>query len=239
MTAQVKPWGILATLVLGAVALLAGQFAGIAAVAQYAGSLQAVSLLNNDGAAVTVLIFVSTPVQVALLALFARRAGGNAADYLGLIWPRRSEVVFGIIAVGVFVVAGNAITWMLGRNVVTNFQVDIYRTASSAGWLPLLCFAVVAVTPIGEETLFRGFLFRGWLRSPGNAWPVITVTALLWSLIHMQYDWYVIGQVFISGIMLGWLRWATGSTILTTLLHGLINAEGMLETFIRLTTESG
>jgi membrane protease YdiL (CAAX protease family) len=55
----------------------------------------------------------------------------------------------------------------------------------------------------------------------------------------MQYDWYVIGQVFISGIMLGWLRWATGSTILTTLLHGLINAEGMLETFIRLTTESG
>src|SRR5215472_6673901 len=130
VTAQVKPWGILATLVLGAVALLAGQFAGIAAV--------------------TVLIFVSTPVQVALLALFARRAGGNAADYLGLIWPRRSEVVFGIIAVGVFVVAGNAITWMLGRNVVTNFQVDIYRTASSAGWLPLLCFAVVAVTPIGE-----------------------------------------------------------------------------------------
>jgi uncharacterized protein len=44
----------------------------------------------------------------------------------------------------------------------------------------------------------------------------------------------VIFQVFCFGVMLGWLRWATGSTILTMLLHGLINFEGMLETLIAL-----
>jgi len=231
---QAKPWGIFATLVLGAVALLGGQIAGIAAMAWYAGGLNAVPLLNNDGAAVTLLIFVSTPVQVTLLALFALRAGSNVADYLGLIWPRRSEFLFGIAAVVVFVVVGNALTWLLGRDIVTDFQVNIYRTASTTGWLFLLCFAVVVVTPIGEEVLFRGFLFRGWLRSPSKPWLVIAVTALLWALIHVQYDWYVITQVFVSGVVLGWLRWATGSTILTILLHGLINAEGMLETFIRL-----
>jgi hypothetical protein len=32
--------------------------------------------------------------------------------------------------------------------------------------------------------------------------------------------------------MLGWFRWVTGSTILTMVLHGLINFEGMLETFM-------
>ena len=43
---------------------------------------------------------------------------------------------------------------------------------------------------------------------------------------------YVIGQIFIFGVLLGWTRWATGSVILTILLHALINAEGMFETFV-------
>jgi CAAX protease family protein len=93
---------------------------------------------------------------------------------------------------------------------------------------------VVAATPIGEESLFRGFLFRGWLRSPRDAWPVILLTAFLWSIVHVQYDWFVIAQVFCFGVLLGWLRWASGSAILTMLLHALINAEGMFETFLTL-----
>jgi CAAX protease family protein len=38
----------------------------------------------------------------------------------------------------------------------------------------------------------------------------------------------------VSGLLLGWLRWASGSTLLTMLLHGLINFEGMLETILAL-----
>ena len=189
---------------------------------------------SGDGVAVTLIIFVSTPIQLLLLAVFAQRAGGNAALYLGLTRPRRSEVVFGVAAVVALIVAGNALSWLLGKNIVTPFQSDIFRTAEAAGWLPLLLLllAVVVVTPIGEETLFRGFLFRGWLRSPRDAWAVIVVTALLWALIHVQYDWYVTGQIFAFGLLLGWMRWCTGSTILTILLHALINLEGMLETFV-------
>ena len=67
----------------------------------------------------------------------------------------------------------------------TQFQLDIYRTASAAGWLPWLLLTVVVVTPIGEEMLFRGFLFRGWHRSPRDVWPVIVVTALLWAVARM------------------------------------------------------
>ena len=130
------------------------------------------------------------------------------------------------------IIVGNAVSWLLGHIIVTPFQLDIYRTAAAAGWLPLLWLAVVVVTPIGEETLFRGFLFRGWLRTPRDVWPVILVTALLWAMVHVQYDWYVIAQVFVFGVMLGWLRWATGSTILTMLLHAMINCEGMLETVV-------
>jgi membrane protease YdiL (CAAX protease family) len=35
-------------------------------------------------------------------------------------------------------------------------------------------------------------------------------------------------------LLLGWMRWVSGSTILTILLHALINCEGMLETLFSL-----
>ena len=88
------------------------------------------------------------------------------------------------------------------------------------------------MTPFGEETLFRGFLFRGWFREAKDAWPAIIATAALFGLLHVQYDWFVIAQVFGFGVLLGWMRWVSGSTLLTMLLHGLINFEGMIETLI-------
>ena len=142
--------------------------------------------------------------------------------------------MFGIAATVVMITAGNVLSWLLGHNLVTPFQLDIYTTASAGGWLLWLWLAIVVFTPIGEEILFRGFLFRGWMHKPSDAWPVIVITSLLWALIHVQYDWYVIGQIFIFGLLLGWTRWASGSVILAILLHALINAEGMFETFIDL-----
>jgi len=169
-----------------------------------------------------------------LLAIMARQAGSSAAEYLGLTLPRKCDVVIGIIVVSVFIVLIDGISWLSGRDLVTPFQLDMYRTASAAGWLPWLLLTAVVVAPIGEETLFRGFLFRGWHRSNRDAWAVIIVTALLWALVHPQYELYYMAQVLAYGLVLGWLRWVSGSTILTILLHGLINLEGMLETFIAL-----
>ena len=230
-----QPWGRWATLGLGLVALLGGQAAALVALQWWFGRpLTQMPDFSGDGVAATVVIFVSIPVQLALLFLLAQKPGGSAADYLGLKVPSRGELMVGISATVALIVVGDVLTWLLGHFLVTPFQLDIYRTASAAGCLPLLWLAVVVVTPIGEESLFRGFLFRGWLRAPRDVWPVILVTAFLWAIVHVQYDWFVIFQVFCFGVMLGWLRWATGSTILTMLLHGLINVEGMLETLIAL-----
>jgi membrane protease YdiL (CAAX protease family) len=231
----VKPWGRLTTFGLGIVAMLAGQFAALIALAWWLDApLAKLPDFAGDGVSVALIIFVSTPIQLLLLATFAQHKGGNASAYLGLNFPRRSEVVFGIVAVVAMIIAGNVISWLLGINIITPFQSDIFRTAEAAGFLPLLVLltAVVVVTPIGEETLFRGFLYRGWLQSPRDAWAVIGTTALLWAIIHLQYDWYVTGQIFAFGLLLGWIRWCTNSTILTVLLHALINLEGMLETFV-------
>jgi membrane protease YdiL (CAAX protease family) len=178
-------------------------------------------------------ILVSAPVQVAILALAAGYKG-NVAEYLGYKLPRRGELVFSLAVLAAMIAVGDAISWLAGRSIVDRFQTDIYQAASSVNQLPLLLVAVVVLIPIGEETLFRGFLMRGWLRSPRSAWPVIVITAALFAVVHVQYDWFLIGQVFAFGVLFGWTRWATGSTVLTMALHAVVNIEGMLETFLTL-----
>ena len=94
MSGDVRPWGIFATFVLGAIALLAGQLSGMAALSR-AGmdSIWGRSRPSSqDGGAIILFIFVSAPVQVAVLVLAAAYKG-NVADYLGYKLPRRGEVV--------------------------------------------------------------------------------------------------------------------------------------------------
>ena len=63
-----RSWGIFATFVLGAIALFAGQLTGIAAlVGWYGFDLRNVPTLNEFGGAIIVFIFVSAPVQVAIV----------------------------------------------------------------------------------------------------------------------------------------------------------------------------
>jgi CAAX protease family protein len=228
----VKPWGIFATFALGAIALTVGQVSGIAAAsALYGFDLKQMSAISRDGGAIVLFICVSAPVQVALLVAAASRKGSVAA-YLGYTLPKRSEVLFGVGALAGLILVGDAVSLLAGRSVVDRFQSDIYEAANSAHMFPLLLFAITVLIPIGEESLFRGFLFRGWLRAERSAWPVIVLTAGLFAIIHVQYDWFLIAQVFAFGVLFGWMRWVTGSTLLTILLHGLVNLEGMIETLL-------
>jgi membrane protease YdiL (CAAX protease family) len=228
---RTKPWGIFATLALGTLALLGGQLAGIGAITGLGLDLSKVETINREGNAFVLLICVSAPVQVALL-VAAAGLRGNPAVYLGYTLPRRSELLVAIAGLAALIVLGDAASLLAGRNVVDRFQSDIYEASNSVNLFPLLLFAITVLIPIGEESLFRGFLFRGWLTSPNRAWPVILITAALFAVIHVQYDWFLIAQVFAFGVYFGWIRWATGSTILTMVLHGLVNLEGMIETLL-------
>lgn len=230
-----KPWGRLSTLGLSAIALLASQAIALAALVWWYGMpLGSLPQLGGDGVAVTIIILVSTPIELVLLVFFAQRAGIDPPDYMAWKKPRRGDLIVGIAVAIAFIMLANAVSWIAGRGIITSFQTDIYTTAAAQGWLPLLWLAVVFVTPLGEESLFRGFLFRGFFRAPNDAWPAIVITALLFAAMHVQYDWFVILQVFGFGLLLGWMRWVSGSTLLTMALHAVINGEGMIETMISL-----
>ncbi len=232
---ETKGWGRWTALGLGLVAALVAQVPALAAYFWWFGFDAAHwADIAHDGVAVTILICVSTPVQIALLAFLARRAGVTATEYLGLTVPRGRDFALAFVAVVVLIAVGDGFNRLRGEDIVTPFQFDIYRTASAADWLPFLWITVVVVAPIGEETLFRGFLFRSWNRSPRDAWVAIAVTALLWAAVHVQYELTVMGEVFVIGLAFGWVRWRTGSTLPTILMHCLLNGAGMLETFLAL-----
>lgn len=106
-------------------------------------------------------------------------------------------------------------------------------TWQTAGFLPLLILAVVFAAPVGEELFFRGFLFRGWSESRLGWRGATLLTAVLWAVIHIQYDWFCVTHIIVGGLMLGWLRYRSGSALLTILLHALMNFIATLEAAVK------
>ena len=90
----------------------------------------------------------------------------------------------------------------------------------------LLFVAVSLLAPIGEELLFRGF-FQQFLES---YWKDITkavlFTSLFFAIIHMNPFWFI--QIYILGVLLGYLAWKTNSIFPSLILHSLNNTVAII-----------
>lgn len=227
-----KVWGLAATLGFGILAFVLGQAVGVAVLA----AVRTFDPLHveYDGTAIAIVTLIANPIQIVTLVLAARLTGSGVSAYFGLNWPRRRDIGIAIAALAVAVVLGDVLTLALGRDLVPTFQLEIHRSASASGTLPLLWLAVVVAAPVGEELLFRGFLFRGLVQGPHDSLPGILVIALIWSLLHIQYDWFGASLVFGLGVMFGYVRLYSRSTTLVILLHVLLNAKSVVETVIAL-----
>ena len=229
-----KIWGYWATFGWAVLAFFAGQLIGFAVILWLrAGDLNAFLETPFDGVLVTLFIVISNPVTIAVIALAVRLVRADQAEYLGFKWPPTRDVIVGIAGLIGLIAVCDALLYLSGGALVTPFQLQSYTTAAAEGWLPAMFAAAVLVAPAGEEIMFRGFLFRGWARSERTVWPAIVVISILWAGLHIQYDWTGILQIFVIGLFLGWVRWRSGSTLLTFLLHALFNVEGTMETLVQ------
>jgi membrane protease YdiL (CAAX protease family) len=160
-----------------------------------------------------------------------RHSRTSFADYLGLRWTTWKNFAFGVVGMIVIMGCWELAGQLTGRDETSSrFMVDILKTARGDGvvWLMVIAFCVAA--PVSEELLARGFLYRGWsdtfLRVPG----AIVLSSLLWTMLHMQYDWFGLLNVFSLGVWFGYLRYRTHSTYLTMVLHGLNNLAATIQT---------
>jgi len=109
-----------------------------------------------------------------------------------------------------------------------DFMEDIL---SGAGWL-LMFVATVIFASFFEEVLFRGFIFVGLLRSKLGVAGAIALTSLVWALLHLQYDLFVMFTICVMGIVMGVTRYKTGSLWSTIIVHSLWNAMAFFITLL-------
>jgi len=133
-----------------------------------------------------------------------------------------------------------SLLWMAGGGVALAFAISILGTLfktpkiplpfeklASTPWM-LIFFGLIAIVfaPVFEELFFRGFVQPLLSRTLGTLAGIV-ITALLFGALHgFEYSWVWQYTVFISlvGIVLGFVRARTGSTIPSTVMHGFFNA---------------
>lgn len=233
-----RKWGYWATLGWAFLAFIAGQFGALAVLLLlHIGDMNALLATPFDGTMITLFIVLSNPITIAVIALAVWIARARQTEYLALTLPAAGDVRVGLVCLVGLIVLSDALLYFGGYPLVTPFQLQSYTSASAQGWLAAMWTGAVIVAPAGEEILFRGFLFRGWVRWPRPVGPAIIaifVISLLWAVLHVQYDWTGIVQILVVGLFLGWMRYVSGSTLLTFFLHALFNVEGTLETVLQL-----
>jgi membrane protease YdiL (CAAX protease family) len=145
-----------------------------------------------------------------------------AADFPGQPWPR----TLALDPVSPIVVGKWLLWWLLMMVAVVlvslalgaNEEPFMTQLLSNPHWLMLLMVSVAA--PVGEELLFRGYLFRAfrhtWLGFSGT----LLLTSLLFASLHMgQYGWYGVAQTFVLALLLGFARERTGSVLTPIAIH--------------------
>ena len=225
-----KPWGLWATVGFGTLIMVLWSVAQGFAGAVLTGRVVTMSDLLARGWLFAWITILSAPVTVVgSVALAGVRKGIGISAYLGLEWPRVSDILRWFMILLGLIAAMDLLSWALGRPVVPEPMIPMFRTAGS---LPLILLALVVAAPLAEEFLFRGFIFTGLLNSRLGAIGAIGFTALTWGAIHLQYDAYGIAAVMVIGILFGLVRWRTGSLWLCVLIHGLMNGSATIEAMI-------
>ena len=208
----------------------AGLVMAMSGVVGQSGAMPSARDFESNGLVIAIATLLSTPVMVVLCLLCAAlRQGLRVGDYLGLNWPPAKTAIGWSLAYLAILIATDGVTTLLGRPMVPEFMVETYQ---SAKLLPLLWIALIVGAPLSEEFFFRGFLFKGLQHSFVRPWGTVVLTAALWAVIHVQYDIYGIGLIFLEGLLLGCARLTTGSVWLCIALHALTNLIATVQTAV-------
>jgi CAAX protease family protein len=190
------------------------------------------SLMHQAGWMALAMI-VSTPFTLSAIWLATRIARQSFADYLALRWPTRREVLRALALMLAVLVVWFVTGWLIGQR-ASEFAIDSYRSAKASGWLAVYVAALVVFVPISEEFVVRGFLFRGWSQSFLGPIGAIVLTSAVWTALHIEYNAFYLSEIFAIGLVLGFFRWRTESTWLTTIVHAAINLCSVIQTAVML-----
>jgi membrane protease YdiL (CAAX protease family) len=100
------------------------------------------------------------------------------------------------------------------------FQPAALEPSSNVVYLIIMVILLVIVAPIFEEFLCRGIMYDALVPYGGGV--AIVVSSLLFGLMHGSLN--MLFYTTAIGFALGYVRYATGSLFVVTILHALLNA---------------
>ncbi len=229
-----KPWGFWATLFFGLAIGLAWVIAQTVVmlilmaveVVREGGDIQALDeealtalAMDGDVLGWTTLISGGAAIFFTFIVIYARRMAPHG--YLGLHAPNPLQILLWIAVTLALNYGHSFLGPIFEREEIPEFMVDTYQTADS---MILMWIAIALMAPLFEEVFFRGFLYTGWRRSWIGPVGAAVVTSLLWTVIHMQYDWFDQSWIFVFGLVLCVARAVTGSLWVPIAMHVFNNA---------------
>lgn len=210
-----EPVWLIASLVLAAVLLSAGEHASKSLVSFFTGTL---------GELVAGALLYAIMLAILVVPTWWRRGGKGIARLLGITKrPSEGIVLLPILAFVAYLVLSVPLAYLssLLPWVDMNQKQDVGFEHLSGQLEYVFAFiALVVLPPLFEETIFRGYLF-GKLRSRFGFWLSALVVSIIFGLAHLQ--WNVSINVAMLSVLLCVLRERTGSIWAGMVVHALKN----------------
>lgn len=235
VTPRWSVWRLIGSVVVVAIAFLASQIVGVIALA-------VVDLLRDpafdarewiergavNGDALAAATLISTLICVPLVFALVSQTQ-NRWHFLRIQRTSARTMLFWVGVLIAVVAVSDLLTLSMGRPIVPDVMVETFSAAN-----PILLFvALTLFAPLFEEVFFRGFLYSGLEAIGARQWVPVVTTAALWSMLHLQYDFYGIVSIFVMGLLLGAARRSTESILPCLVMHFAANAIAYIEAAYR------
>lgn len=170
------------------------------------------------------LVLAGYPILVARL-----KGNGARIDFgLRLTW---SDTGWGVLGglVSLFLAGLAAVVTQQFFPEVTSAAGEVADDLTDEGGraaVVLFALMLMVGAPIVEELFFRGLMFSALRKAGVGAVLTIIISAVVFAGFHIEPLRFLV--LLPSGLVLGFVRWRTGSTGAAMVTHGMVNAPGAL-----------
>lgn len=221
-----RKWGAVVGLVFGLLAFLVPQFLVGIAYSIVRGDVEVVSAADR-----LYMYAASSLITLLLISLLLQRYKTSLSGFFGKF--KGGYIAYALAALPVYMVFSMILSGLMAAvnpGFDSSQTQDIGFTADQNGLgLVIVFISLVVIPPIVEEVLFRGFVFRGFLKS---FHPVVAAvfTSAIFGFAHGQ--WNVGVDTFALSLALCYLAYKTNSLWPSVLLHSLKNLIAFILVFV-------
>jgi membrane protease YdiL (CAAX protease family) len=180
-------------------------------------------LMENGDVIANVTMWSGIVCSAAILLFVFLWKRGAMIDVLGLrIAPAR--VFMRWLGIFVLVIVGIELLGLVLPDLQSDFMRDIMESVTDRA---TLIIGIGIMAPIFEELLLRGVLLYS-VERVSNEHIAVALSAFVFTILHLQYEVWIMLLILPLGVVLGYARVRSGSILVPIVLHILNNTGSIL-----------